>query len=150
MEQVTDNEGSIKAWALIQKNRLTAKVISLQLKDKIALKKRVHHINNTPDYKPLASSLGVNIKNSFGFPERVNFKFKRHGIFFEHGVGGGRGIRSGKTTPHPWLVPVIDLGIQELADILADMAADNAAGEIKFFIPGLVDRRVKIQIKNGE
>lgn len=150
MEQKTEIDNSMKAWAVLQKNRLTAKVISLQLNDKIALKKRVHHINNTKDYQPLAGSIGVNIRNSFGFPERVNFKFAKQGIFFETGVGKGRKKGSGQATPHPWLVPVLDLGIQELADILADMAADNAVGEIKFFIPGVVTRRVKISIRNGE
>ena len=133
----------VKGWAVIQKNRMVTRVLTLQLKDKVALKKRVAHMNKE-EYKPLAGSLGFGLKLEFGFVRRVNFRFSKQGIFFEHGVGRGRLRGSAQATPHPFLAAVLDKGIDQLADIIANADADALVGEIKFFIPGIIDRRIKI------
>ncbi len=141
-------EKEVKGWAVVQKNRMVSRVLAMQLKDKIALKKRVHHIATDKDYKPLAGSLGFGLKKDLWSIERINFRFARHGIFYEHGVGNGRLRGSAKAKPNPYLGITIDRGLNDLADILANSMADIAVEELKFFIPGVIDRRLKIN-NNG-
>ena len=70
------------------------------------------------------------IKEKFGIPERVRLTFPRHYVFVEKGVGRGRGIASGKTTPKPAINPAISAHIEELADIAADGCASIAANRL--------------------
>lgn len=140
---------AVRGWAAVQRRRLVSRVVSLQLKDKVALKKRIALKASDEDYKPLAPSLGFGLKREFGVVNRINFRFAKHGIYFEHGVGRGRPVRSSKATPHPFLAPILNSSIDELADIVASQYADIAAEEIKFSIPGIVTARVKVTLKNG-
>lgn len=48
----------------------------------------------------------------------VGVKIDKHGVFFEKGVGRGRGIGSGKETPNPWFNPVMEKMAPKLADDL--------------------------------
>ena len=140
----TNIDKSVKAWGTIQKNRMISRVVQMQLKDKVALRKRVLNRANDPDYKVLANSIGFAIKKEFGVINRINFKFAKQGIWFEHGVGRGRLVRSANATPHPFLAVVLNNSLEGLGIILADELADYAVDEIKFFIPGIIDSKIKV------
>lgn len=113
----------------------------LTLKDRRALQKAIQHKLSNKDYAALQTNIRIRLKKDYGQASRVNIVFPRQGIFLEHGAGRrrtkGRGAK-------PWIVPVLDPAIYELADLLVENYADLAAGEVKFFIPGIIDRRVKI------
>lgn len=138
---------TLKAWGVLQKNRMISRVVQMQLKDKVALRKRVLNRANNPEYKVLSNSIKFGVKSDFGVINRINFRFAKQGIWFEHGVGRNRLVRSANATPHPYLSVVLNNSIEGLAVILADDMADYAVSEIKFLIPGIVD--TKIKVNNG-
>lgn len=142
-EQNALNE-QVAGWAKLQSNKMRRLVGSLTLKNKVAAYKAVRAVANDPEYKPLIKSIGSALKKDFGEVVRVNFKFRKQGIWLEHGVGKGRPVRSAKAKPKPWLNPVLNPAIDELADILMEHYADAAATEIKFNIPGIVTRRITV------
>lgn len=137
----------VVGWAKYQAQRLRRQVGSLTLKDKHALRKALWHKKNDPEYKALEKSIGSGNKKEFGQVTRINFRFKKQGIYFEHGVGRGRLVRSAAAKPKPWIKPILDPAIDQLADLIAENYADIAAGEIKFVVPGILNRR--ILINNG-
>lgn len=137
----------VSEWAKHQSQRMRRLVGSLTLKDKHAIYKAARQKAKNPDYKMLEKSIGSGLKKDFGQVTRINFRFAKQGIWLEHGVGRRRPVRSAAARPKPWLKPILDPALDELADIIARNYADEAAGEIKFFIPGIIDRRIKI--KNG-
>lgn len=139
---------SIREWGKITSRQLQRRVIGITLKDRIALRKTILHKARNPDYKRLSASIGPAYKTEFGQIYRINFRFSRQGIFLEHGVGGKKGGGSIKHTPRPWIAPVLNIAIDQLADILATQYADLVSGEIKFVVPGIIDRRIKIE-NNG-
>lgn len=134
----------IAGWAKYQAQRMRRMVGTLTLKDKHAIYKLSRNKANNPEYKELQKSIGSGNKKEFGQITRVNFRFSKQGIWLEHGVGKGRRVRSAVANPKPWLVPTLDPSLNTLADLIADNYADIAAGEIKFVIPGVIDRRIKI------
>ena len=138
----------VSGWAKVQSQRMQRLVGSLTLKDKVAVYKAVRNAIKNSQYKPLKPSIGSAIKKDFGQVNRINFRFAKQGIWLEHGVGKNRRVRSANARPKPWLAPVLNPAIDELANLIAENYLDIAAGEIKFFIPGILDRRVKIQ-NNG-
>lgn len=135
---------SAKEWAKQNALRMQRLVGSLTLRDKLAVYKAVRQAIHNKEYKPLAPSIGAGIRKEAGQVNRINFKFSKHGIYLEHGVGKGRPVRSSSARPKPWIKPILDSGLDELAELLSNDYADIAAGEIKFFIPGIIDRRIKI------
>ena len=139
----------VRGWAKIQQKRLISRVVSLKLKDKVALKKSLNHKANKDDYKPLVPSLGFGLKREFGVVARINFRFAKHGIYFEHGVGRGRAVRSANAKPHPFLAPIINSSMEDLADIIVENYADITIQEIKFNIPGITSGRIKVTVNNG-
>jgi len=139
----------IAGWARMQTRKMVQAVSALTLKDKHALRKAAWNAAKDPDYKPLTKSIGFGLKKDFGQVSRVNFRMARHGIFFERGVGRGRKANSANTRPHPFIKPILDPAIDELAAIIAEGYADVVQGEIKFNLPGIISRRVKIVTKNG-
>lgn len=92
----------------------------------------------------LRKSLRSGTRRSQGEIERVYFRFARHGIFLEHGVGRGRPVGSAKAErlKRPWLSVVLPDEIDALADTLSEEYADVAANELRFLIPGIIDTRV--------
>jgi len=135
---------SAKEWAKNNATKMRRLVGSLVLRDKIAVYKAVKNAAKSDKYKPLEPSIGASLKRQFGVTNRINFRFSKQGIWLEHGVGKGRPVRSSAARPKPWLAPVLNPAIDELADIISSQYADIAAGEIKFQIPGILDRRIKI------
>ncbi len=138
----------VSQWAKYQSQRMARLVGSLTLKDKIAVYKAIRNAIKNGQYKPLKPSIGSAVKKEFGQVNRINFRFAKQGIYLEHGVGKGRPVRSSSARPKPWLAPVLDPAIDQLADLIAENYLDIAAGEIKFFIPGILSRNIKIQ-NNG-
>ena len=137
----------VSVWAKYQAQRMRRLVGGLTLKDKHAVQKAVRAAVKNGEYKPLQSSIGSALKKDSGQVSRINFRFSKQGIWLEHGVGRGRPVRSAKANPKPWLKPILDPALDTLADLISSNYADIAAGEIKFFIPGIINRR--IQINNG-
>ena len=74
--------------------------------------------------KKLARSFKHKIKLAFGVPDRVQFRFKRYGIYFNYGVGRGQAIgnqAAGKRVATDWYGKVItDNDIAELQNIVAE------------------------------
>ena len=135
---------SAKEWAKLNAGKMRRLVGNLVLRDKIAVYKAVRNAIKNNEYKPLTSSIGAGIRKESGQVSRINFKFAKQGIYLEHGVGKGRRRGSSGARPKPWIAPILDNALDELAEILSGEYADIAAGEIKFFIPGIIDRRIKI------
>lgn len=151
MAEVTPYEQlneDVAGWAKHQAGKMRRIVGSLVLRDKIAVYKSLRNAQKVEGYKKLERSIGSTLKKEFDQVNRINFRFQKQGIWLEHGVGKGRPVRSLKARPKPWLAPILDPAIDDLADLIASGYLDIAAGEIKFLIPGVLDRRVKIQ-NNG-
>lgn len=144
IEQYEKLNQAAKEWAKLNATKMRQLVGSLTLRDKIAVYKAVRNAIKNKEYKPLSTSIGGGIRKEAGAVNRINFKFSKHGIYLEHGVGKGRRRGSATANPKPWIAPILDGALDELAGILSGEFADIAAGEIKFFIPGIIDRRIKI------
>lgn len=69
-------------------------------------------------------SLGTRLGKKDGEVDYISYKFNRYLVFVYKGVGKGRPIKSGKEQPKPWLTPVIDDAMPELADIVARIKTD--------------------------
>lgn len=138
----------VSQWALYQSQRMRRLVGTLTLRDRVALAKSLRLAEKDATYKKLEKSIGYGIKQDFGQVARINFRFTKQGIWLEHGVGKGRPVRSSRANPKPWIAPVLSPAIDKLADLIAENYADIGAAEIKFFIPGIIDRRVKVN-NNG-
>lgn len=143
MENVNRYDQANKAtadWAKAVKRKLALRVGALTLKDKRALQKYISHKRRDPEYRRLAPSVGNNFRRDHGQISRINFVFAKQGIFLEHGAGRGRKRKGAK----PWIVPVLDPAIDQLADLLVEHFADVIDGEIKFSVPGIINKRVKL------
>lgn len=134
----------VSAWAKYQSQRMQRLVATLTLKDKHAIRKEAWHKKKNTEYKPLEKSIGANLKRDFGEVSRINFRLAKQGIWMEHGVGKNRPVRSSAAQPKPWLQPILNPALDTLADLVASNYADRTAGEIKFLIPGIVNRRIKV------
>lgn len=132
-------------WGKITRKKLALRVGALTLKDRRALQKAAWHKAKNTDYKKLVKSIGVNFKREYGQIYRINFPLQRHGIFLEHGVGRGRGVGSPKSAK-PFLNPILDAAIDDLANLISERYADIIVGELKLTIPGIISRRVRVGV----
>jgi hypothetical protein len=135
-------------WSKRQRDKMRQAVGRLTLKDKHAVHKAALQAAKDPGYKKLQASIGSRPQKNYGQVNRINFPFAKQGIWLEHGVGRGRRVRSPQANPKSWIFSTLDPAINELADLLANEEADLSMGEIKFFIPGIIDRHIKID--NGK
>ncbi len=146
----------IAGWARLTRNKLRLRLRTLGVQDKAKLAKAVSRIKFTKDKRGkvraqrepfLLKSLKYALRKNQGDIESIAFIFPRHGIFLEHGVGKGRPVGSGKAgaAKKPWLKPVLENSLDELADLIADNYADIAAEEVKISIPGIIQTTVKVK-----
>ena len=147
----------IRSWALLTKKQLLGKLTDMGLDDRTALARGVSRIrfkrtragnSIVEKEKPLMKSVAFSLRRRDGEIERISFRFVRHGIFLEHGVGKGRPAGSSPAREHkaPWLSLVLPDAIEELADRLAEEYADIAIDELRFRIPGILEVQTK---RNG-
>lgn len=155
----TDEDGkgvvtkAAREWGKQTAKALRGQIASLGLREKVLLAKEITRIRIAKGGKvlkepPLERSVGSRVRQQAGLPYRVDFPFVRHGIFLEHGVGKNRGKGSGKERPRPWLKPILEPAIEELAEALAEAGADAVLAQIKFVIPGIINKRATIR-NNG-
>lgn len=130
----------IVTWAKLQSAKMRRFVGGMTLKTKMAAYKLEWAKRKDSEYVPLERSIGAGIRRSYGEVTRINFRFRRQGIFLEHGAGYNRALYK----PKPWINPVLNPAIDQLADIMNQQFADRAGDEIKIEIPGIISRRVKI------
>jgi len=133
----------VASWAKVVRKRLAMRVGGLTLKHRRALQKAAWNKAKDPDYKKLLNSIGSSTKKTDGVVNRVNFLFSRQGIYLERGAGRRRALGTGAK---PWIAPIVDPAIDELADMLVNKYADIITGEIKFTVPGIISRRVKLTV----
>jgi hypothetical protein len=131
----------VASWAKTLRKKLAMRVGTLTLKDRRALQKSAWNKAKDPDYKKLINSVGASTKKNEFLVNRINIKLVRHGIFMERGAGRFRTLGTGAK---PWIVPIMDPALSQLADLLADRYADLIAGEIKFTVPGIISRRIRL------
>lgn len=95
----------------------------------------------------LVKSLRLKTKKYYGEIDRVTYRFWRHGVFLHKGVGrgykmeGGAVMRAGLVErksqlsqgrkPVEWFNPVLDKRVPKLADMVAEMRADQAVRATK-------------------
>lgn len=124
--------GVAKDWARLTRNDLRFKVASLTLSERAKLERSIRERVRTRD---------VDI-------EKISFSFDMHGMFFDQGVGKGRKKGSAKArekaAQQQWLSPVLDIAIEDLADILEKEYADVAAGELVLRIPGEIETKITV------
>lgn len=147
-------EEAARKWALITKKDLLRQLLRQGIDDRIAISKQAAKIRFSTSsdgsksaYKEdyLARSLSYKIRKSYGDIDTISLVFARHGLFIEHGTGRGRPVGSSgaAAAKKPWLSVVIPPRIEDLADILAEHAADEAAQEARILIPGVIDTKIK-------
>jgi hypothetical protein len=96
------------------------------LKQEFARLNIVHRKDSTT---PTASrdSLNAKYKMTGGSIRRIGFAFPRHMVFVHKGVGRETPIGKVGTTNRKakeWFVPVMDVKVEELADVIAETDAD--------------------------
>lgn len=149
MAEPTDNSARYKAfdkdarnWIRKTEQELKRQLLRLSLGQRIDLNRKL----KSRATGELVEGIKGRIKRRYGEVEYLGFSFERYGIFYEHGVGKNRPIGSAaaRKAARPWLKPVLDPAIEELADILEERYADIIAGELRVLIPGIIDTRIKI------
>ena len=95
------------------------------------------------DDTPLRNRVGVRFHQSLGSIDRIMWKFRRHGIFQERGVGRGRGIGSGKEKPHLWLEQTLSAQVPMLADVLSEAAFQAFVPVIRIKVPGIFEAELR-------
>lgn len=133
-------QGDVKSFSRLTRQQLLFQLASYGLRDRLKVARDVSKIRRGSSGREeyLYKSLKARVNQKNGNLEGIRFSFARHGIFFEHGVGRGRGIGSGNTTPHPWLSVVLPKAIEELSDLLEKEYGDIALSEIAINIPGII------------
>jgi hypothetical protein len=127
-EEITD-------WANITREELLKKVNELTLTQRGKLaEESIRRKKNTRR----------TLKRTNGEIDRVSFKFPKHGIYIQHGVGRGRkvGSAAAKENAIPWITDVLPSAIELLADRLEEEFADITSKEVRFLIPGIIDIKV--------
>lgn len=145
-------EESLKSFGTYTKQQLLFELAAMGLSERAALAKSFSKIKykvrdgkvSVEREKPLYSSIGFGIKKKSGDIESLAFRFARHGIFLERGVGKYRPVNSpaAEAAERPWLGHILDNATDELADLLAEEFADIIAAEVVIRVPGVLDTKV--------
>lgn len=124
----------IANWGRQTKNQFLYNIQKLPFKERNEARKAVGELRKGTTLK---------LVRAHGDITRVAWKFPRHGIFQEHGVGRGRGIGSNKKKPMRWLVPTLDAMTPLLADQLQDESLKQLGLVIDIRVNGLFDLTLK-------
>ena len=146
---------ALSFWAKETRDQLKQRLTGLGLDQRRTIQRgssrlRTASLSSTAGTKRLVrdeyliESIKSSIRRSGLEVESVGFSFARHGIFLETGVGKNRPKGSGKENPQPWIAPVLDRQVQELAAIIGDGYADLITGELNIVIPGIYSTRITI------
>jgi hypothetical protein len=124
---------------------MTAARLSLRGRAAVAQYQRSQSRSRQIGRKTLEKSIRYGLRKSGGVIDQVYFSFERHGIFYEHGVGKGRGkdTLEAEANEHPWLSVVVPMAIEKLADLIAEEYADVATAAIRINIPGIIDTDIR-------
>jgi len=130
-DQLEDLIQTARAWGRDARKDLRFRLARLTLQEKT----------------DLSRSIRISVKTKQLELERISFKFLRHGIFLERGVGRGRPVGSAKARKYakPWIEPTLAKAVPELAEMLADEYGDIAAGTLRFLVPGIADFKIETQ-----
>jgi hypothetical protein len=134
-DQLEKMDRAIRGWQRSTKKELLFKLNSLGLEDRARLTEEV----------ALRNSIGYRTRKRSGDIESVGFSFVRHGIYLEHGVGRGRPVGSpqAQAAAKPWLKPVLEPSIDELADLLEEEYGAVVEANLRLLIPGIIDVSTK-------
>ncbi len=138
------------------KDSLLAKLASMGYSDRVALAKIQSKVkySKTKTGKVFAeeepylyNSVRFFLKKKRQDIEGIGLSFARHGIFLERGVGKNRPVDSvaADKAARPWIQPVVDPALEELADLLELEYSDIAAGELKISVPGILTTSIYIR-----
>jgi len=124
----------VRAWSNVTAKKMRYRIASLTLDERIRLSQSLR----------LESSVKGRVNSRNLELERVSFRFLRHGIFLERGVGRGRPANSAaaRRAAKPWIKPILDMEIDELADIISEEYADIGASLIVIKVPGVYDSQI--------
>lgn len=138
-ERLESLEKSLLAFAKLTRNEMLRKMAQLGLRERIILYKK------TEGEERLYKSIRTRLRKRQGDIEGLAWSFARHGIFVERGVGKNRPVGSGAAAfaAQPWLYPVLNTAIENLADLLAEEYADIVAAEVVIRIPGVIDTTIR-------
>jgi len=128
-------EEEVRKWGRLTRQKLVERILSLNMHERAAV---------TMD-KPLAKSVRSIFRKQSGDIEGVSFRFPRHGIFLERGVGKHRPVNSAAANKaaKPWISTTLPSATEQLADILAKEYADLVAEDVQINIPGVISTKTK-------
>jgi hypothetical protein len=142
---------NIRSWGKLTRNTMEYRLAALGINERGSARKEIRSFKNKSGeaYElreaTLRQSLRVKYGEFYGDINRIAFRFSRHGIFLERGVGKGRKKGSGKEQPRKWIEPTIAVEVEKLADIVANRDADRVVGQLRFLVPGVIDLRVDVK-----
>ena len=108
-----DNE-KIKDWASDNLEDIKKEYDALGIK----------HRPTSPSPAASRNKIVRKIKVQNGMVQRISYGMPRTLIYVHKGVGKGRGIKSGRTTPKPWYTNPTNRNLPKLEDIVAEAGAD--------------------------
>lgn len=114
----------ISQWAKGQKKDLDSQFDKLD----------IQHREGSPSPQAARELLRHYLGQKFGMVSKITFKFPRHMVFVQKGVGKGTPAAqagTGKRKPKDWFNGPIDEGVERLADIVAEGQADMIINSIR-------------------
>lgn len=153
--KIEELEREVRIWARKNVLRLEQELIAQGLDQRLDTARGVSRLRVTKSKKsgktfldqeePLIPSLRYGIRKDGVEINYVAFRFTRHGIFREIGVGRHRkkGSPAATKARRQWISSILPAAVEELADIIEQKYADIAEANLRFLIPGIIDITIK-------